>query len=209
MRALAAAALLLTACGEAGERAPDPAPAGAPAQAVADAPPPLDGENVWIVDGDASTILFTGRQNDKEFTGRFEDFSARIRLDPDDLSDALIEASVDLASVDAGAGDRNQSLPEAGWFDTDRFPQATFRADTVRAVGEGAYEADGTLTIKGASRPVTLPFTLDVQGDRAVADGQVVIDRSDFGIGQGDFAGPEWVAFEVAVAVHLEADRRP
>ena len=169
--------------------------------------PPIEGEDAWALDPGASTVLFTGRQGEDEFTGRFGAFDAQVRLDPDDPSDASIVAAVDLGSVDAGTGDRNASLPEAGWFDVARHPRATFRSTEVRALGEGRYEADGVLSLKGVDRDVTLPFTLDVEGDRAVADGQLVLDRSDFGVGQGDFAGPEWVGTEVAVAVHVEAVR--
>ena len=169
--------------------------------------PPLDGEDVWIVDRDASSVMFTGRQGDEAFTGRFGTFDAQVRLDPDDPTGAMIVAAVDLGSVDAGTSDRNASLPEPGWFDIARFPRATFRSSEVRAVGDGRYEADGTLTIKGVDRRVTMPFTLDVTGGRAVADGQIALDRTAFGIGEGDFAGPEWVGTEVAVAVHVEAAR--
>ena len=171
--------------------------------------PDLGGPDAWRIDPRASSILFTGRQGDDEFTGRFGTFDAQVRLDPDDLSDAMIVAAVDLGSVDAGSGDRNQSLPEVDWFDIARFPRATFRSEVVRKTAPGAYEADGTLTIKGVSRDVTMPFTLDIQGDRAVADGQVTLDRTAFGIGAGEFAGPEWVDTEVAVAVHVEAVGAP
>ena len=169
--------------------------------------PPLTGEDVWRLDPGASSVMFTGRQGEDEFTGRFGTIDAQVRLDPDDLTGALIVGAVDLGSVDAGSNDRNQSLPEAGWFDIARFPQATFRSSVIRQVAPGRYEADGTLSIKGAERAVTLPFTLDIQGDRAIADGQMTLDRTDFGIGQGDFAGPEWVDTEVTVAIHVEAVR--
>lgn len=167
--------------------------------------PPLDGENVWRIDKDASALMFSGRQGDDEFTGRFGDFDAQIRLNPDDLASASIVAAVDLGSVDAGSSDRNQSLPEADWFDIARFPRATFRSSIVRATGQGAYAADGTLTIKGVDRAITLPFTLETEGDRAVANGQFTLDRSLFGIGRGDFAGPEWVDTAIGVTLHIEA----
>ena len=209
-----AALAILAACGQdaADDLRDDPVAEGeAAAVQNDDGPddllPPLEGEDVWIVDPDASSVMFTGRQGDEDFTGRFGAFDAQIRFDSDDLDNAVINAAVDLGSVDAGSNDRNASLPERGWFDTARFPRATFRSSAVRAVGGDGYEADGTLTIKGVDRPVTMPFTLAVMGERAVADGQLALDRTVFGIGQGDFAGPEWVATEVSVAVHIEATR--
>ena len=167
--------------------------------------PALEGEDVWRLDRPASSVMFTGRQGEEEFTGRFGEFDAQVRLDPADLSGASIVAAVDLGSVDAGSDDRNQSLPTPDWFDIARFPQATFRSAVIRRVGEGLYEADGTLTIKGAAQDVTMPFALEIDGDRAVADGQMQLDRSLFGIGEGEFAGPEWVDTTVTVALHIEA----
>ena len=214
MKKIVIAALMLTACSqEANEELRDDPVLegrevtvveveGGPEGLLAD----LEGPDAWRIDPGASSVMFTGRQGEDEFTGRFGTFDAQIRLDPDDPTGAMIVAAVDLGSVDAGSDDRNQSLPEAGWFDIARFPQATFRSSVVREVADGAYEADGALTIKGVSRDATMPFTLDIAGDgRAVADGQITLDRSDFGIGQGDFAGPEWVDTEVTVSVHVEA----
>lgn len=216
MRKLAiTAALCLAACSqEANEELRDDPVLEGREVVVVDAPegpdgllPALEGPDVWRLDRPASSVMFTGRQGEDEFTGRFGEFDAQVRLDPADLTNASIVAAVDLGSVDAGSDDRNQSLPTPDWFDIARHPQATFRSSVVRQVGEGLYEADGTLTIKGAARDMTMPFALEIQGDRAVADGQMTLDRSLFGIGEGDFAGPEWVDTTVTVALHVEAVR--
>ena len=200
-----APALALAACGDA------PPEAGqAEAPPAAEAPPllpPASGPNAWVIDRSASRLTFAGRQGDTPFTGRFERFDAQITLDPEAPEDGEIVVAVDLASVDAGSEDRNASLPERGWFDTARHKQARFVSESVHRTGEGAYEAEGTVSLKGVDRPLTLPFTLEVTGNRAIAQGEAVLDRSAFGVGQGDFAGPEWVALEVTVSFRLEATR--
>jgi polyisoprenoid-binding protein YceI len=169
--------------------------------------PPALGEDAWALDRSASSIVFTGVHGDEGFTGRFGTFDAAITLDPDELEAAQITAAVDLGSVDAGTTERNESLPEADWFDIARHPRATFRSTEVRRVGDGRYEADGVLSIKGVDRPVTMPFTLTVAGDRAVADAAITLDRTAYGIGQGEFASEEWVGVSVSVAIHVEAER--
>jgi polyisoprenoid-binding protein YceI len=50
-------------------------------------------------------------------------------------------------------------------------------------LGDNRYEADGTLTIKGISRDITLPFTLDIAGDTATMRGEVALQRGDFNVG--------------------------
>ena len=203
--------LLLAACGAGEDTAPvDPEPMEVEvieaAESEAGLLPPAEGPGAWIVDREASSVIFNARQGDEAFTGRFGDFDAQIRLDPDDLEAAAIVAVVDLGSVDAGSSDRNESLPEAEWFDIARHPRAEFRSDTVRRTGN-LYEADGTLTIKGTSQPVTLAFTLDAAGERAVADGEFALDRTAFAVGQGEFGTEEFVDNDVSVLVHIEAVR--
>lgn len=212
---MGAALCALAACGEGAEGALEDQPVAEGAEVVVveadEGPdgllPPATGPDAWVIDRHASAVMFTGRQGDEAFTGRFGTFDAAIELDPDDVTDAQITAAIDLGSVDAGTGDRNASLPEADWFDIARHPRATFRSYEVRSLGEGLYEADGALTIKGVERRVTMPFTLKVANGRAVADATLDLDRSAFGVGQGDFASAEWVGMEVGVSIHLEAVR--
>ena len=211
MRRFLPALLLLAACG-AGEEteAVNPEPVDVEVVEAEETPagllPPAEGPDAWVLDRAASTLTFNARQGDEAFSGRFGEFDAQIRLNPDDLSTAAVVAAVDLGSVDAGSADRNDSLPEADWFDISRFPRAEFRSDAVRRTGS-LYEAPGTLTIKGVAQPVTLRFTLDIEGDRATADGEFTLDRTTYGIGQGEFGTEEFVDNAVTVLTHIEAVR--
>ena len=202
---------LLAACG-AGEETPAVEPQPVEVEVI-EAPrtvegllPPAEGPDAWRLDREASSVIFNARQGDEAFAGRFGAFDAQIRLDPDDPSTAAIVAVVDLGSVDAGSSDRNESLPEAEWFDVNRHPRAEFRSDEVRRTGD-LYEAVGTLRLKGTTQPVTLSFTLDERGDRAVADGEFAIDRTAFAVGEGEFGTEEFVDNDVSVVVHIEAVR--
>ena len=87
------------------------------------------------------------------------------------------------------------------------FPTATFVSDTITQSGE-TYDAEGTLTIKGKANPVTLSFTLAVDGDTAKAEGGFMLDRRDYQLGTGsDFETEEWVKFPVGVNVSITATR--
>jgi polyisoprenoid-binding protein YceI len=52
----------------------------------------------WALDRAASTVGFEATAFNTPLTGEFEDFSAEIRLDPDNLAEARIDASVDTSS---------------------------------------------------------------------------------------------------------------
>lgn len=221
-----AAALLLLACGVPQAKSGAPA-AGEPetpvagtvgAEPASDAPAAdlvvAEGEVApsepaasakWTADKGKSRIEFTGLQVGTEFTGSFSSFDMSIVFDPDNLAAARIKATIDMASAKTGDRQRDDALPGKDWFSVSEFPAAVFESSDIRAAGTG-YEARGTLTLHGVSRDLTLPFSLDISGGRAVADGSVSLVRSDFGVGQGEFAGGEWVGLDVKVSVHIEAD---
>ena len=202
-RTLAAClALALLACSDAPETTA-PAPG---AEADLDRPD-LAGEWVWEVDESASTLAFSGTQNGEGFRGEFTDWEAAVRLDPDNLDDAEIDVRIAMASARTGDRDRDEALPSRDWFDATRHPYARFRSDEVSHEGRDDYRARGTLDIRGLSQSVVLPFTLDIDGTEARARGTLALDRSDFGVGQGDFETDQWIAFPVRVEVDLVAER--
>ncbi|MEM9170029.1 MAG: YceI family protein [Pseudomonadota bacterium] len=162
----------------------------------------------WTVDYDQSRLGFTGAQNGAAFDGVFEKFTADIAFDPAAPETARIEVVVDMASAVTGKKDRDRALPGKDWFDVKDHPQATFLAEGARATDDGGYEADGTLSIRGVSKPVTLAFSLAVEGDAATAEGGASLVRSDFGVGRGEFATGKWVALEVGVTFTIVAARR-
>jgi len=196
------------------------ASAAAPAEAVTDslvlasnnsaAPAtsdkPLAAPSHWTVDKGATQIEFTGSQTGKEFTGRFSSFDIEIVFDPDNLGASHIKATIDTASASTGDRQRDDALPSADWFASSTYPAAVFESTDIRASG-GGYEANGKLTIRGLSKDIALPFTLDIRGDKATADGSLSLLRTDFGVGQGEFSTGEWVGLDVKIAIHVEATR--
>ncbi|MEO1039303.1 MAG: YceI family protein [Pseudomonadota bacterium] len=135
----------------------------------------------WTLDKAASSVAFEARVFGAAMPGSFEDFDAQITLDPADLSTARIDATVMTASVDTSSQYRG-SLVSTDGLAPETHPQARFVSDSITATETG-YEAVGELTIKGASLPVTLPFTLVIEGDRATAQSELTVSRSDFGVG--------------------------
>lgn len=163
----------------------------------------------WTLDREHSTLAIAATQGGEAFHGRFQRFTAEIRFDPADLASSRVVVTVDPASLDTGSRDRDDLVPTAPWFDTARFPEARFEATRFLALGGDRYEAQGTLTLKGVARPATLPFTLAIAGDTARVHGALTLDRTDFALGDGDFADPDLVGHAVTVTVELTAQRAP
>jgi cytochrome b561 len=161
----------------------------------------------WKVDPAASKLGFRGTLEGAPFDGAFKRFEPSIDFDPADLAAAKVKVSIDIASIGTGAADRDRELPKPEWFDLAHFPKAEFAAEHFERTGPDAYTAAGTLTIRDKAVPVTLPFTLRITGDDAVMDGSVAIDRTQFGIGQGQWAAGDVVGKQVTVTVHLVANK--
>ena len=161
----------------------------------------------WRVERGASAITFTGVHAGVPFEGRFATWSADIRFDPDNLAASSARVTIATGSASDGIALHDQSLPQTEWFDAANHPNATFQTTSIRARGDGAYEARGVLTIKGRAIDANLPFTLRIAGDRATMDGSAGVSRREANLGMGSDPDAEYVSAEIAVRVHVEARR--
>lgn len=146
--------------------------------------------------------------NGEQVTGRFSRWSSRIVFDPERLSESSVRTSIDLASVATGDGERDNMLAGSDFFATAANPQATFVSTDIRSTGGNRYQARGTLTLKGVSRPTRLDFTLIIKGDNATASGTATLSRTAFGVGTGQFEGDGTIGTSVAVNFRFNATRR-
>ncbi len=162
----------------------------------------------WLVDKDKSSLTFEATQAGNAFTGTFGSFDAVITLDPADLAKARIAVTVDLNSLKTGDTQRDGAMPGSDVFDMAAFPSATFTSTTVRNTGGNAYEMGGDLAIKGITKPVTIAFTLEIDGDKAHARGEGQIVRTDFNVGTGQMATEAAAGHGVKVLLDIQASKK-
>jgi len=163
----------------------------------------------WTVDAGKSKLGFVGSQAGSPFDGRFTAWTARIDFDPANPAAGKASVEIDMASAVTGDRQKDESLPQAEWFDAKSVPKARFEATGFTPKGGNAFEARGTLSIRGVTKDVTLPFTLDITGTDAHAVGRLPLVRTDYGVGQGAWKAGDMVALEVAVTVDIRATRKP
>jgi polyisoprenoid-binding protein YceI len=162
----------------------------------------------WTVDPARSHLGFRATQQGAPFEGEFRKFDAKIAFDPANLAASKVRVEIDVTSVTTRSPDRDNELPKSDWFDTSKFPKAVFETTRIESRGDNKYAAVATLTIRDQTLPLVLPFTLDVTGDTAHMVGSVPIDRTNFGIGQGAWAGTDMVGKQVTVLVDLTAKKQ-
>lgn len=177
------------------------APAHPPAKAAPAA------AQVWTVDKAASRLTFRASANGVAFDGVFKTWDAQIAFDPKNLKASHATVTVSTASAVTGDPTRDQMLPTPDWFNVPKFAKATFVTSSITQASPDHYVANGVLTLHGVSRPVALPFTLTIAKDTAKMDGTTTIDRTQFGLGQGQAGGTETVAAQVSIGVKLMAKK--
>lgn len=148
------------------------------------------------------TLGFTIRQMGADVQGTFGTWTADIAFDPG-TGTGSVTVAIDVASLTLGSV--TQQALSADFFDAAGYPAATFTA-TIRP-DAGAFVAEGTLTLRGVTVPVTLPFALDLDGKTARMSGAVVLERLAYGIGQ-KYPDGQSVGTSAAVRVALTATRK-
>lgn len=181
--------------GAASAPAPQAAPTAAAPAAVAAAASP----GAWKVQ--EGTLTFALRQMGQEVQGDFAAWTATIDFDPA-TGTGHVTVAIDTTSLHLAAVTEQARAPE--FLDTAAFPTATFAAAIAPATS--GYAATGTLTLRGVDKPVTLPFTLQIDGDTATMTGETTLDRRDFGMGPS-YPDESTVGFVVTVKVALRANR--
>ncbi|MGA5483211.1 YceI family protein [Pseudomonas sp.] len=140
------------------------------------------------VNTSASQISFTYNQMGSRMYGTFGKFEAALDLDTENLANARTTLHIDLSSIDAGSEDANTELVKPAWFDTEKFPLAVFESRRFTQVTEHRYQVAGQLTLKGITRDVEVPVELKPDNAIGIFDGELVLNREEFGLGAGEWA---------------------
>jgi polyisoprenoid-binding protein YceI len=127
--------------------------------------------------------------------GKFDSSSGKVVYDKDAKSGS-IDVTVDMSSVDFGMPKLNEHARSAEILDVAKFPKATFTGKFTKFNGASPAEAQGTLTLHGVTKPLTLtinsflckpnPMT---KKEVCGADASAIFNRSDFGVNIGDKYG--------------------
>nr|WP_242615690.1 YceI family protein [Sphaerotilus mobilis] len=164
----------------------------------------MPAEAAPVVDAAKSDVSFAIKQMGVPVEGRFKKFDAQLAFDPKKPETGKVAFTIDLGSATMGSPETDVELPKATWFNTPKFPQATFQSSAIKGLGGGKYEVAGKLSIKGATKDVIVPVTLSATGATATATGTFAIKRLDFKIGDGDWSDTSMVANDVTVKFKLQ-----
>lgn len=163
----------------------------------------------WVVNKEQSTLRFEAIVFGSTVPGTFGVWEADINFDADALAASSVSVVIDMTSADTGDSTRDGSLKGDEWFATDEFPQSTLKSTAFRSMDDGSFEMDADLTMRGVTNRITLPFTLNEQADGVFAEGSVTVNRTNYGVGQGDFVTGSTVGLDVTISIAVAATSTP
>lgn len=149
-----------------------------------------------------SRLGFAATFQGAQFEGSFARWSAAIRYDPAHLETSRFDVTVDTSSATTGDDDRDKALPGADFFNTMKYPQAHYATTGFRHAGNQVI-ADGQLTLRGVSRPLSLTVTFVPRQGGATLDVAGTLQRLDYGVGGGEYADTSVIGNPVKVSGHL------
>ncbi|MFK7922014.1 MAG: YceI family protein [Bacteroidia bacterium] len=105
-----------------------------------------------------------------------------VIFDPSDLAGSSINAEVKVSTINTGIELRDKDLVKEEYFDAAKYPSIRFVSSSISKTSSG-YQAKGTLTIKGKSKDINVPFTVENE----VFKGKFNINRLDFHLGESSW----------------------
>ncbi len=143
----------------------------------------------WELDASHAKIGFSvSHFGISETEGKFTKFTGTVLSDKEDFSDAQIDLTIDVASINTDDAQRDQHLRSADFFDVAKFPAISFKSKSLKANGKGRYKLTGDLSMHGVTKEVQL----DVAYNGTVVDPfnntkagfkiNGLVDRTQFGL---------------------------
>ena len=143
----------------------------------------------YTIDPSHSHIGFTARHAMvTKVRGSFNEYEGAGYFDSEDPTKSKLELTIQADSIDTGNADRDNHLRGNDFFDMETHPEIRFVSTQVESLGDERYRVTGDLTIKGATKPVSVEFdytgtAVDPFGNQRIGfEGRTTINRKEWGV---------------------------
>lgn len=182
--------------------------------AYTDSVSPADEAPTWQIDKNHSSVSFSVRHFFSDVIGTFDEFDGTLKFDPEDLEGSSINFSIKVASVNTKNERRDNHLQSADFFNAEQWPEMKF-VSTSFTKADDHYLVKGQMTIRDVTKEVEIPvkFLGQMENPRTAGSyiggfsSEFAINRTDYGVGNGNFAATTTIGDEVEVKINLEVNR--
>jgi polyisoprenoid-binding protein YceI len=171
--------------------------------------------DTFVFDKAHSTMGFQIRHLFSKVPGKFDDFAGKIQYDDANPQNSSVEVTIKTASIDTGVEMRDKDLRSANFFDVEKYPEITFKSNSVKQTGENTADVTGDLSMHGVTKEVVLK--VELLGKGAGPQGTTLsgweaktnVKRSDFGLTWNKMIeGTQMVGDDVDIDLRVEADKQ-
>lgn len=172
----------------------------------------------WTLDPEHSRIGFSARHAMvTKVRGAFNNVQGEALIDPEEWKNSYAQISIQVNSIDTRNAQRDSHLRDNDFFDVRRYPTIEFVSTSIDEVDDNQFIAVGDLTMRGVTRPVSIPLDLtgihqDAFGNiRAGLEGGRRINRKDWGITWNEAldAGGVMVSEKISLEFELSLVKAP
>ena len=166
----------------------------------------------WTIDKSHTNVKFAvTHMVVSEVEGNFKMFDGTVEQTKPDFTDAKINFTVDVASVNTDNERRDGHLKGDDFFNAEKFPQMKFVSTAMKPLGNNKFQLSGNLTIRDITKPVVFDVsyggTINAgQGRKSGFKAKATIDRFNYNLkwDRAIEAGGLVVGKDVDIQINLE-----
>lgn len=173
----------------------------------------LKAQTKWTVDPVHSSVKFNiENMVISEVDGKFNTYNGTIVSSKPDLTDAVINFTIDVKSIDTDNEMRDKHLLEPDFFDAAKYPQITFKSTSFKKISGNKYILNGNITMHGVTKPAKFNVTYggtakDGYGNLKAGFKAIgTLNRFDYGLKYNDLteAGGAMLGKDVEIELRLQ-----
>ena len=155
-------------------------------------------------------IGFVGSKVTGKHEGSFSGVTGYVVLGAGDkVEGGKVKVDIDTNTAKTDQEKLDGHLKSPDFFDTQKFPKATFESTDIKPGGEkgATHTVTGTLDLHGVKKSISFPAKIEVKPDEVDASAEFSINRKDFGLvyaGKAD----DLIRDDVVIKLDVKAPRK-
>lgn len=161
----------------------------------------------WTLAPSESRVVFHYSYEDVPGEGEFRNVDATFNIDTANPGACTINVTIPIADIYVDTSEVKEYLLDVDMFNAEQFPTATFQASQCSLQSVNSFVADGQLTIRDKTHPISFPFTMSMEMQdgrpRFHLTSEVTVNRLDFDVGTGWWSDTVALPNEIRIEVDV------
>lgn len=144
----------------------------------------VSAQKVLTPTDDGSKVHFVIKNLGIKTAGDFSGLKGTIKFDLASVQTWAFDVTVESSSINTDNDTRDGHLKKAEYFDVKKYTTIRLVSSKIQTTDKaGIYQFNGNLTIKGVTKPIQFPFTVNKSKEGYIFAGNFDLNRRDFGVG--------------------------